>query len=193
MNDANTVFFGAKLKLLVPTVCLFAILAATILNGCGGRTATGTQQSKTGATPTMGAGRSRAMGPGMRGRGGMMLRGSMQRHRLAMMGGLPATYRQLRNPIPSGLQVVAEGKALFQTHCIACHGVLGEGDGPAAAGLSPPPANLRWLIRRPMAWDGYLMWSISEGGSALGSAMPAYKDALSESDRWRLIRYLRTL
>jgi mono/diheme cytochrome c family protein len=37
------------------------------------------------------------------------------------------------------------------------------------------------------------MWSISEGGAALSSSMPAYKDTLGESDRWRIIHYLRTL
>jgi len=141
----------------------------------------------------MGGGRGRMMGPGMRGRGGMMMGGSMERHRLAMMYGLPASYQELRNPLPASTRVLVEGRTLFQAHCIACHGKMGEGNGPAADGMVPPPANLRWVMSRPMAWDGYLMWSISEGGAALGSSMPAYKDTLGESDRWRIIHYLRTL
>jgi hypothetical protein len=44
-----------------------------------------------------------------------------------------------------------------------------------------------------MAWDGYLMWPISEGGAALGSSMPMYKDTLTKSDRLRIIHYLHTL
>jgi mono/diheme cytochrome c family protein len=59
--------------------------------------------------------------------------------------------------------------------------------------MSPPPANLRWLMSRPIASDGYLMWAISEGGAGLGTAMPAFKDALDENDRWKIIRYLQTL
>ena len=133
------------------------------------------------------------MTPGMRGCGGMMMGGSMQRHHMAMMEGIPAAYRGLSNPLPSSPLVLSEGRALFQSHCTSCHGDNGAGDGPAAAGMSPPPANLRWLMRRPMAWDGYLMWSISEGGAPLGTAMPAHKDVLSESDRWRIIHYLRAL
>jgi mono/diheme cytochrome c family protein len=44
-----------------------------------------------------------------------------------------------------------------------------------------------------MSGDGYLMWAISNGRGAMGSAMPAFKDTLSETDRWRIIRFLRTL
>ena len=48
-------------------------------------------------------------------------------------------------------------------------------------------------MQRPIAGDGYLMWAISEGGGQLGTAMPAFRDALSETDRWKIIRFLRTL
>jgi mono/diheme cytochrome c family protein len=118
---------------------------------------------------------------------------SMQRHRQAMMGGLPPTYRGLRNPYPADAQVLSSGEDLYQANCVACHGERGLGDGPAAAALTPRPANLRWFLRMPMASDGYLMWTISEGGAAFGSAMPAFKDSLSEDARWRIIRYLRSL
>jgi mono/diheme cytochrome c family protein len=44
-----------------------------------------------------------------------------------------------------------------------------------------------------MASDGYLMWAISEGGAELGTAMPAFKNSLSENQRWKVIRYLEAL
>jgi mono/diheme cytochrome c family protein len=132
-------------------------------------------------------------GYGMRGYGGGMMGGSMLRHRQVMTDGIPAAYARLRNPLPSSTAVIAAGNALYRANCAACHGDLGEGDGPAAAGMSPPPANLRWSMARPVAGDGYLMWTISEGGGQLGTAMPAFKDALTETDRWKLIRFLRTL
>jgi len=51
---------------------------------------------------------------------------------------------------------VSEVKALqpptaeqtFLTHCAACHGALGEGDGPVAARIRGPVPNLRTLSRR---------------------------------------------
>jgi len=140
----------------------------------------------------MRGGPSGMMGPGMRGYG-MMMGSSMQRHRQVMMTGLPETYRSLRNPLSADTQVISQGKALYRADCASCHGSTGEGNGPAAAGMSPPPANLRWLMSRPIASDGYLMWAISEGGAGLGTAMPAFKDALDENNRWKIIRYLRTL
>lgn len=148
-------------------------------------------------------GRGMMMGDGcgmMRGGRGMwmddgcgMMGHSMQRNRQAMMGGLPPAYRGLQNPYPADAEVLSSGKDLYQANCAACHGEHGLGDGPAAATLSPRPANLRWMARMPMASDGYLMWTISEGGAAFGSAMPAFKDSLNEEARWRIIRYLRTL
>jgi mono/diheme cytochrome c family protein len=59
--------------------------------------------------------------------------------------------------------------------------------------MSPPPANLRWLMSRPIASESYLMWAISEGGAALGTAMPPFKEALSENERWKIISYLEAL
>lgn len=35
-----------------------------------------------------------------------------------------------------------KGRAIYQEYCMACHGVNGEGNGPAAKGLFPPPRNL---------------------------------------------------
>jgi hypothetical protein len=59
----------------------------------------------------------------------------------------------------------------------------GEGNGPATVGISPSSVNLQWLVRKPTARDGYLMSLISEAGSALATAMPAYKNALGLSER----------
>jgi cytochrome c oxidase cbb3-type subunit 2 len=42
-----------------------------------------------------------------------------------------------------------DGKALFSTHCTACHGAGGLGDGPLAKRFSKPPAN---LTKGPFLW-----------------------------------------
>ena len=41
--------------------------------------------------------------------------------------------------------------------------------------------------------DNTLNIGDTETGGGTGSAMPAFKDTLSETDRWRIIRFLRTL
>jgi len=40
------------------------------------------------------------------------------------------------------------GAALYRVHCASCHGETGEGNGPVAASLSPPPADLTRLAER---------------------------------------------
>jgi mono/diheme cytochrome c family protein len=41
--------------------------------------------------------------------------------------------------------------------------------------------------------DAYLFWRVSEGGvmAPFNSAMPAWKGALSETQRWQVVNYLR--
>lgn len=144
--------------------------------------------------PMMGGMRGRGMmGDGMMG-GGMMgaTGGSMARHHFAMMNGIPAAYRSLNNPLPRTRDTVDHGSAVYATNCSGCHGVTGAGDGPAGQNLSPRPADLQLLAQIPMAqWDGYMFWTVSEGGSPIGSAMPAFKGVLSESDRWAMIAYIQ--
>jgi len=42
-----------------------------------------------------------------------------------------------REPVPPH-----HAEAAYQHYCASCHGVEGRGDGPAAAAMTPPPANL---------------------------------------------------
>lgn len=125
--------------------------------------------------------------------GGRMVGTSMLRFRYAMMNGLPDEYRGLKNPLVPSKAVISEGDTLYRTYCASCHGATGQGDGPAATGLWPPPSNLSWTVRKPRVSDGYLMWAVAEGGASLGTAMPSYGGVLEETDRWKLIQYLRTL
>ena len=99
------------------------------------------------------------------------------------MTGLPEAYRGLRNPLSADTGVISQGAALYQANCAACHGSTGEGNGPAAAGMAPPPANLRWLMSRPIASDSYLMWAISEGGAGLGGHRDAGIQSYAQRER----------
>ena len=38
--------------------------------------------------------------------------------------------------------------------------------------------------------DAYMYWSMSEGGEAFGSAMPAFKDLLDETARWQVLLFV---
>lgn len=80
---------------------------------------------------------------------------------------------------------VAHGKALYDTHCAACHGPGGKGDGPAAEGMARRPADLTRIAARnggsfPLAQvmstiDGY------NRKKPHGSSMPAWGAELAAS------------
>ena len=58
----------------------------------------------------------------------------------------------------------AAGKVLFAENCSACHGPGGKGDGPAAAALPTPPADLtRIADRRDGVWPILEVMSIIDG------------------------------
>lgn len=134
------------------------------------------------------------MGMGMmRGQGMGMMGGSALRHQYFMRFGLDPKYARLQNPLPAAPANVEAGKRLFEQDCAACHGAHGHGDGPAAKTLDPPPANLSGIGRMPMASDGYLYWTLAEGGAPVKSAMPPFGSSLSRDDIWKLVLYVRAL
>jgi cytochrome c553 len=126
--------------------------------------------------------------------GDMMGKGHRQRmarHRAFMHGNIPSEYLGKRNPLKPTRNVVLAGSELYQQQCAVCHGAQGMGDGEAAKGLNPSPALLAYMIQMPMSVDEYMLWSISEGGKAFGTAMPAFKDTLSEEEIWKIVTFMR--
>lgn len=103
----------------------------------------------------------------------------------------PADAKTAKNPLAnkkSDQQVLADAKKLVDTNCVSCHGPNGKGNGPAAAAL-PPPKPADWTSARVASeTDGEIFWKISNGRGA----MPPWKH-LPETDRWKLVDYIRSL
>ncbi|MDA1188743.1 MAG: CopD family protein, partial [Chloroflexi bacterium] len=95
----------------------------------------------------------------------------------------------LTNPILPDAVSIARGEELYMQSCTTCHGVTGLGDGPAAAGLQPPPLDL--TIHVPLHPDRALFGFIKNG--VPGTAMPVWGESLSDEDIWHLVNYLRTI
>jgi mono/diheme cytochrome c family protein len=127
-----------------------------------------------------------SMGPGRQGRG------PIARHHFAMMSGIPAPYASMTNPLPHTQAALDQGAKVYSDNCAACHGEQGQGDGPAGASLSPLPGNLAWLSEMPIGqWDPLIYWTVADGGSQFGSAMPAFKDSLSKDQIWAVTAYIQ--
>lgn len=100
----------------------------------------------------------------------------------------PAAAGAKKNPLAGKPAVLAAGKQIFTTTCAPCHGPSGRGDGPAAVALNPRPANFSSSAIAGDS-DGALFWKLSEGRGA----MVAFKSTLSETQRWELVSYIRSL
>jgi len=92
------------------------------------------------------------------------------------------------NPVAGNANATALGAKLYAANCLTCHGPTGHGDGPGAAALEKKPADLAARIRETGEKDGELFWKISEGRAP----MITWKGALSETQRWELVNYIRT-
>ena len=108
--------------------------------------------------------------------------------RVVLVDAYPTSY--VINPLPPGPVTVERGAALFNTHCTPCHGQTGRGDGPAAAALDAPPADLTADHVDDHA-DGDIFWWLTYGMA--GTAMPGFEHTLSDTERWQLIRFVRSL
>jgi mono/diheme cytochrome c family protein len=99
----------------------------------------------------------------------------------------PASEKTRQNPVAPGATAVTQGKQLAQLNCVACHGTGGKGDGAAAQALNPRPADWTSPVVQGES-DGEIFWKISNGRGA----MPPWRH-LSESDRWSIVHYIRSL
>ena len=93
--------------------------------------------------------------------------------------------------IPAETPSLARGAQVFRESCASCHGDLGRGDGPMAAGLDPKPANLTdgAALADASPLDFYRRVTIG----VVGTAMPAFEGRLSTDDRWAAAAYATLL
>jgi DMSO reductase family type II enzyme heme b subunit len=87
------------------------------------------------------------------------------------------------------------GKSVYERKCALCHGVKGDGKGPAADLLLPKPRDFTTGIYKirttaiKIPSDQDLFKVITDGMP--GTSMPPWA-VLSEKDRWNLVAYLKT-
>jgi mono/diheme cytochrome c family protein len=93
--------------------------------------------------------------------------------------------------IKASKELTARGKSLYDEDCSTCHGSLGEGNGPAAGTMAPPPrdftASEGWINGRDMPG----IFKTLEQGIA-GSSMVSF-DYLTKKDRMALVHYVQSL
>jgi mono/diheme cytochrome c family protein len=84
-------------------------------------------------------------------------------------------------PMPLGLKGDPDkGRAFFMGNCFTCHGVKGDGNGPRAYFITPPPRDFlletsRQRLNRPVLFE-----AITNG--RLGTNMPAWGKVLNNQE-----------
>jgi caa(3)-type oxidase subunit IV len=103
----------------------------------------------------------------------------------------PKGVSKFKKPWVSTPELIAHGKELFAVQCVACHGPLGHGDGPAASALVPHPRNFTsdqgWSHGRK---PSQVFNTISNGSP--GTGMAGF-GTLPADDRWSLAQFVLSL
>ena len=107
------------------------------------------------------------------------------------------TYKSgVSGKIPESSEAIAAGKDIYERKCYYCHGIKGDGNGPAAPRLDQKPRNFtrnEYKIRSTglgnLPTDDDLFRIVSSGVE--GTAMPFW-NSLSAKERWQVIHYIKT-
>ena len=99
-----------------------------------------------------------------------------------------AEPKDLKNPLPSTPQTVAQGKLAYSYFCIHCHGPKADGNGTVGQSFAPLPSNLAEGDVQEQS-DGELFAKILLGFGR----HPMLYTTVSEKDTWAIVNYIRTL
>jgi mono/diheme cytochrome c family protein len=102
---------------------------------------------------------------------------------------IPPEDAKKTNPLKSDASAIADGKKLFGSQCILCHGKDGDGKGELAADMKLNLRDYHDVAALKNMTDGELFYILSKGKGD----MPSQDDRLTEAQRWHLISYIRSL
>jgi cytochrome c oxidase cbb3-type subunit 2 len=104
---------------------------------------------------------------------------------------VPKGWLEVPNPYPITEASHKRGRVIYRRHCLGCHGPVGDGQGPAAAFIYPPPLNFTTLSRfgiKGGATGGMLYYQIMNG--ITGTAMPYFKRELESEKIWDVSNFI---
>ena len=114
-----------------------------------------------------------------------------------VQGGIVCLYAQEELTVKKTAETIEAGKRIYMKKCQYCHGIDGDGDGPAAPFLDPPPRDLtraRYKIISTEAGelptDQDIFDVILNG--ITDTSMPGWP-SLSEKETWQTVHYIKTL
>lgn len=91
---------------------------------------------------------------------------------------------------PDDFELIGDPQAGEQTYdrrCATCHGEEGQGDGPTAVGMDPPPTDFTAAPLDP--WRAYAVTRDGGRPHGLSAGMPAFRRALDEQQLHDVVAY----
>jgi len=94
------------------------------------------------------------------------------------------------NPLEPTAEVLAAGQTVYQANCVACHGISGRGDGPAARTLPGLPGD--FTAPHFASHNEGELYTWIRGGKP-NTAMPAFGEKLDQEQIWQVITYIQQI
>ncbi len=92
------------------------------------------------------------------------------------------------NPYPPTRDSVTRGRIVYGRWCVGCHGVMGDGRGPAKEFLDPPPFDFTLAEAAQTLTNGLIYYQVFHG--IYGTAMPEFKGLLKSEEIWDVGNYI---
>ena len=102
-----------------------------------------------------------------------------------------AAAAKIPNPVEPNEASIAAGEKLYATHCAACHGAKGAGDGIQAAKFTPRPSNLSDAQWKHGPSDGEIFTVIRNGIPK--TSMSPFSKKITERETWDVVNFIRSL
>jgi mono/diheme cytochrome c family protein len=100
---------------------------------------------------------------------------------------IPIEAEDLQSPLAETPEVVEEGRKIYNQSCALCHGMDGHAATEMGRAMYPPAMDL--TSPHVQHWNGAeLFWIIQNGVRLTG--MPAWKNMLSVTDTWKIVRFI---
>ncbi len=112
----------------------------------------------------------------------------------ALLSVVPQKFWDLLDPVPADDRSLIDGKTVYVTNCIGCHGVLGNANGPADQFLNPYAYNFtnadnmaHGLSTSPGSLYEHILYGIK------GTAMQPFGQDLTVQNIWDVVNFLYTI
>jgi mono/diheme cytochrome c family protein len=103
---------------------------------------------------------------------------------------IPIEAEHKENPLLETDEVLNQGRQVFLQSCALCHGADGRGETYIGRNMYPPAMDM--TSPHVQHWsDAELFWIIQNGVRLTG--MPSWRSSISETDTWKLARFIHNL